>query len=71
MNKDEHLTNFTRSSALAFTYVASQKIQQLSNLETVKTSYCALLEPHLRYGIVVRGGTSNTKLSPHTPKKSS
>lgn len=69
LNKDEHLTNFTRSSALAFTYVASQKIQQSSNLETVRTSYYALLEPHLRYG--VRGGTSNTKLSPQILKKSS
>uniref|UniRef100_A0A1B6LRQ7 Reverse transcriptase domain-containing protein n=2 Tax=Graphocephala atropunctata TaxID=36148 RepID=A0A1B6LRQ7_9HEMI len=39
-----------------------RRIKQISNIETALTAYYSLFESHLRYGLVVWGGTSATNL---------
>lgn len=38
------------------------RLKQVTNLETARTAYFALLESHLRYGIATWGGTTSTNM---------
>jgi hypothetical protein len=52
----------TLSSKLRYIYVTFLQLRKYVNRKTLRTLYCALIEPHIEYGLVAYGRTFKTQL---------
>lgn len=57
----EHVNNLTRKLSSGI-YVV-RRMMWIGGLETAKTAYFAAVESHIRYGLIIWGGTSEANLS--------